>query len=113
MGFWELMPRKRGDIRSHGEDEVFLPGLAGDQADATRGEDEIADRVGFENEDAQRRLHRVGGGGGVAAVAGPVRVEKFASGFVHALVGVGAEEVALGLEQVRWQDGGAEAVEEG
>ena len=46
-------------------------------------------------------------------MTGPVRVEKFASGFVNPLVGVGAEEVALGLEEVRGQDGAAEAVEEG
>ncbi len=31
----ELAFCQRGDIRSHGEDEVFLPRLAGDQADAT------------------------------------------------------------------------------
>ena len=57
MGLWELESRERGDIRSHCENEVFLPGLAGDQADATQGEDEVADGVGFDDEDAQRRLH--------------------------------------------------------
>jgi hypothetical protein len=31
-------------------------------------------------------------------------VEELATGLVHALIGVGTEEVALGLEQVRWQN---------
>ena len=56
----ELAFGEGGDIRAHGENEVFLPDLVSDQADATRGEDEVADCVGFDNEDAQRRLHRVG-----------------------------------------------------
>jgi hypothetical protein len=40
----------------------------------------------------------VGGAGDSAAGAGPVGVDEFASGLVDALVGVGAEVVALGLE---------------
>ena len=98
MGLCELESRERGDIRAHGENEVFLPDLVSDQADATRGEDEVADCIGFDDEDAQRRLHRVGRGGSGSAVAGPIRVEKLAARLVHALVGVGTEEVALGLE---------------
>ena len=94
----ELAFGERSDIRAHGENEVVLPDLVSDQADTTGGEDEVANGVGFENEDAQRRLHRVGRGRGGAAVAGPVRVEKLAARLVHPLVGVGAEEVALGLE---------------
>jgi hypothetical protein len=39
-------------------------------------------------------------------------VEKLAAALVHAFVGVGAEVVALGLEEIGWQDGGAVAVEE-
>ena len=37
-------------------------------------------------------------------------MEGFAFGFVEALVGVGAEEVALGLEEVGGEAGGAVAV---
>src|SRR6266513_3268707 len=44
---------------------------------------------------------------GRAAAAGPVGVEKLAARFVHALVGVRAEVIALGLKQVRRQHGGA------
>ena len=42
----------------------------------------------------------VGGAGDLAAGAGPVGVDEFASWLVDALVGVCAEVVALGLEQV-------------
>ena len=48
-----------------------------------------------------------------AAVAGPVGVEELAARLVDALVGVGAEVVALGLEQVGGQALGAVAVVEG
>ena len=41
---------------------------------------------------------------------GPFGVEGFAFGFVEGLVGVGAEEVALGLEEVGGEAGGAVAV---
>ena len=41
---------------------------------------------------------------------GPVGVEHLAFGLVEALVGVGSEEVALSLQQVGWQAGGAVAV---
>jgi hypothetical protein len=54
-GLRELVPCERGDIRSHGEGEIFLSRLAGDRADATTGEDEVTDGVGFEDEDAQSR----------------------------------------------------------
>ncbi len=37
-------------------------------------------------------------------------MEEFAFGLVGALVGVGTEEVALGLEEVRWQAGSAVAI---
>ena len=40
-------------------------------------------------------------------------MEELAARLVHALVGVRAEVVALGLEQVRGQDGGAVLIEEG
>ncbi len=40
----------------------------------------------------------------------PLRVKHLAFGLVEALVGVGAEEVALGLEEVRGEAGGAVAV---
>src|SRR5689334_22344091 len=42
-----------------------------------------------------------------AASSGPVSMEKLAARFIHALVSVGAEKVALGLQQVRWQARGA------
>src|ERR1039458_8780186 len=57
-------------------------------------------------------LDGVGAGGDAAALAGPVGVEELAAGLVEALVGVGAEVVALGLEQVGGQAAGAVAVEE-
>src|ERR1035437_230956 len=57
-------------------------------------------------------LDGVGAGGDAAALAGPVGVEELAAGLVEALVGVGAEVVALGLEQVCRQAAGAVAVEE-
>ncbi len=41
---------------------------------------------------------------------GPFRVEELAFGFVQALVGVGTEEVALGLEEVGGEAFGAVAV---
>lgn len=41
---------------------------------------------------------------------GPVGVEELAAWFVGALVGVGTEEVALGLQQIRRQHGAAVAV---
>jgi hypothetical protein len=43
-------------------------------------------------------LNGVGGGGDAAALAGPVGVEELAAWLVDALIGVGAEVVALGLE---------------
>jgi hypothetical protein len=49
----ELAAGEWRDIGAHGEGEIFLSRLAGDRADATTGEDEVADGVGFENEDAQ------------------------------------------------------------
>ena len=55
----------------------------------------------------------VGRRGGRAAAAGPVGVEELAARLVDALVGVGAEVVALGLEQVRGQAAAAVAVEVG
>src|ERR1019366_7042616 len=48
-----------------------------------------------------------------AALAGPVGVEVLAAGLVDALVGVGAEVIALSLEQICGQALGAVAVEEG
>ena len=45
----------------------------------------------------------VGAGGNAAAAARPVGVEELAARFVHALVGVRAEVVALGLQQIRRQ----------
>ena len=67
-------------------------------------EDEVTYGVGFENENTQAWSDSVGRGGSGAALAGPVRMEELATRLVHALVGVGTEEVALGLEQVRWQN---------
>ena len=49
----------------------------------------------------QQPLNVVGGGGGVAAFARPVGVEVFAARAVGAFVGVRAEVVALGLQEVR------------
>ena len=46
------------------------------------------------------RLDVVSGGGSVAAGTGPVGVEVLPAGAVHAFVGVGAEVVALGLNEV-------------
>jgi hypothetical protein len=53
----------------------------------------------------------VGAGGGDAAVAGPVGVEELAARLVEALVGVGAEVIALRLQQVGRQPRAAVAVE--
>ena len=55
----------------------------------------------------------VGGGGGIAAPAGPVGVEKLAAGLVDPLVGVSPEVVALGLEQIGGKTFAAVAVEVG
>ena len=46
------------------------------------------------------RLRVVRRSGRVAAVAGPVRVEELAARRIEPLVGVRAEVVALGLEQI-------------
>ena len=40
---------------------------------------------------------------GIPALAGPVRMEELAAGLVGALVGVGAEVVALSLQQIGGQ----------
>ena len=58
-------------------------------------------------------LHVVSGRRGVAAAACPVGVEKLAARAVGALVGVGAEIIALRLQQVGGQARGGVAVEEG
>ena len=55
----------------------------------------------------------VSGRCGIAAFACPVGVEELAARFVGALVGVRAEVVALGLQQVGGQAFGSVAVEEG
>src|SRR5882762_3255948 len=47
-----------------------------------------------------------------AAAPGPVRMEKPAARLVHALVSVGAEEVPLGLQQIRRQARGAVSIVE-
>lgn len=49
----------------------------------------------------------------IAAATGPVGVEEFTAWFVGALVGVRAEVVALGLQQVSGQASSAVAVEVG
>ena len=58
-------------------------------------------------------LHFVGAGSGVAACARPIGVEKLAARFVGALVGVRAEVIALGLQQIGRQARGSVAVQEG
>ena len=58
-------------------------------------------------------LHVVGRRCGITATAGPVGVEELTAGFIDALIGVRAEEVALRLQQVGWQASGAETVEVG
>lgn len=55
----------------------------------------------------------VGGRSGVAAGAGPVGVVILPARLVGAFVGVRAEVVALGLQQVGWQLRAGVAVEEG
>src|SRR5262245_2726272 len=45
-------------------------------------------------------LHRVAARSGGAAFAGPVRVDELSARFVEALVSMGAEIVALSLQQV-------------
>src|SRR5713226_6703553 len=47
-----------------------------------------------------------------AAAPSPVRMEKLAARLVHTLVGVGAEEVPLGLQQIRRQARGAVSIVE-
>src|SRR5262249_61400173 len=58
-------------------------------------------------------LHVIGARGRRAAAAGPVGVEELAARLVGPLVGVGAEVVALGLQEIRGQAAGAVAVEVG
>src|SRR5436853_3215075 len=55
----------------------------------------------------------VAAGGGCAAVAGPVGMEELAARLVDAFVSMGAEVVALSLQQVRGKTFGAVAVVEG
>ena len=55
-------------------------------------------------------LNGVGTGRDAAAFASPVGMRVLAAGLVDALVGVGAEVVALGLEQVGGETIGAVAV---
>jgi len=62
--------------------------------------------------DAAPVSRNVGRGGDASAPAGPVGVEKLAALFIDALVGVRAEVVALGLQQVGRQARTAVAVEE-
>src|SRR5881296_151437 len=60
--------------------------------------------------EADRRrggLNRVSPRSGRAAAAGPVGVEEFAARFVDPFVGVSAEVIALGLEQIRREHSGA------
>ena len=104
FGFRKLRLRQWSDIRSHSDCEIFFTQFPRHEANASCCEDEVADGVGLENENAQARSDRVGRGGSGAALAGPIRVEELSTGLVHALVGVGTKEVALGLEQVRWQN---------
>ena len=49
----------------------------------------------------------VSGGGGVAAEFAPVGVEELSARSVGAFIGMGAEVVALALEQVGGEGGGA------
>src|SRR5438552_18182821 len=51
--------------------------------------------------------NRVSARSGRAAAAGPVRVEEFAARLVNPYVGMSAEIIALGLEQVRREHRGA------
>lgn len=60
-----------------------------------------------------KKLNVVSGRCGVAAAAGPVGVEEFTAWFVGAFVGVRAEVIALGLQQVGGQARGAIAIEVG
>src|SRR5581483_2526760 len=48
-----------------------------------------------------------------SAAAGPVGVEELPARLVYALVGVSTEEVALGLQEIRWKTASPVAVEEG
>ena len=61
----------------------------------------------------QTGLNIISGGSGVAAGAGPIGVEKFAARLVGALISVGAEVIALCLQQVGGQTRAGVAVEEG
>ena len=53
--------------------------------------------------DVVKVLRVVGAAGGVATFACPICVEELATGFVEALVGMGAKIIPLGLKQVRRQ----------
>src|SRR5258707_2241676 len=44
--------------------------------------------------------NRISARGDVAAATSPIGVEEFAARLIHALVSVGAKEIALGLQQV-------------
>ena len=60
----------------------------------------------------RHHLHRVGAAGNPATMTGPVRVKKFAAGFVHPFVGVRAEADALRPQRVRGQPLVPKTVEE-
>src|SRR5450755_3115188 len=54
----------------------------------------------------------VSAGGDAAAAAGPVGVEELAARLIDAFISVGAEVVALSLQQVRGEPGGAVSIVE-
>src|ERR1019366_2460613 len=66
--------------------------------------DTAALQAHFEN--MPQSSHRVSAAARRAAAAGPVRVEEFATRFVHAFVSVRAEIIALRMQQVRRQNCG-------
>src|SRR5580765_2396173 len=60
-------------------------------------------RRGVNRREFQSKLSIVCARGNCSAVSGPIGVEEFTARFVHPFVGMGAEVIALSLEQVSRQ----------
>src|SRR5579862_544582 len=68
--------------------------------------------LGYLRDFAQFPSNVVGPRRHLATPAGPIGMEELAARFIDSLVGVGAEEISLGLQQVRRKPGRAESVVE-
>ena len=97
FGLRKLAGSQRGHIAPNGQDEAILTPFPCQLTNASCCQNEVADGIGLEDEDAQE-LHRISGRGGRSTLASPICVEEFSTRFVRALIRVCAEKVALGLE---------------